>query len=59
MDNQAMKNHYLLVQIADMIMHLYEHGITTLKESRKTAKEIPSYLLDAIRTRKQRKIPRP
>lgn len=50
MDYQAMKNHYLLVQIADMIMQLYEHGIKTLKESRKTAKEISSDLLEAIRS---------
>ncbi|NMA31939.1 MAG: transposase family protein [Candidatus Methanofastidiosa archaeon] len=48
----AMKNHYLLTQIADILMQLYENGCRLLREIRKTAKEISSDLLEAIRTRK-------
>lgn len=48
----AMKNHYLLTQIADILMQLYENGTMLLKEIRKTAKEISSNLLEAIRTRR-------
>jgi len=51
-DYTAMKNHYLLVQIADIIMQLYENGSSVLKGMKKTAKEKSSNLLEAIRTRK-------
>lgn len=47
----AMKNHYLLTQIADILMQLYENGIKILKDLKKTTKEISSNLLEAIRTR--------
>ena len=48
----AMKNYYLLTQIADILMQLYENGLGLLKKVKKTAKEISSNLLEAIRTRK-------
>lgn len=48
----AMKNHYILTQIADMIMQLFEKGLGILKEGKKTLKEISSNLLEAIRTRR-------
>ncbi|MDC3416214.1 transposase family protein [Aquibacillus salsiterrae] len=48
----AMKNHYLLAQIADILMLLYEKGCRMLKSFQKTAKEISSNLLEAIRTRR-------
>lgn len=48
----AMKNHYLLTQIADIIMQLFESGSNVFKHFKKTAKEISSILLEAIRTRK-------
>jgi hypothetical protein len=51
-DYVAMKNHYLLTQIADILMQLYENGFKVLKVLKKTAKEISSNLLEAIRTRK-------
>lgn len=51
-DYTAMKNHYLITQIADMIMQLYENGVKILKDLKKTAKEISSNLLEAIRSRK-------
>lgn len=47
----AMKNHYLLTQITDMIMMLYERGSKAVKESKKTIKEISSDLLDSLRNK--------
>ena len=41
----AMKNHYLLAQIADIIVQLYEKGIPIIKELKKTIKNISSDLL--------------
>ncbi len=45
-----MKNHYLLVQITDIIRQLYEKGSTAFKKLRKTAKEKSSNLLESFRT---------
>src|SRR5699024_8356260 len=36
----AMKNHYLLTQITDILMQLFEKGSKALKHVKKTAKEI-------------------
>lgn len=47
----AMKNHYLLIQLTDILIQLYENGSRIFKEMKKTAKEISSNLLEAIRTR--------
>jgi hypothetical protein len=47
-----MKNHYLLVQIIDIIVQLYEKGSTVFRAFKKTAKEKSSNLLEAIRTRR-------
>ena len=47
----AMKNHYLLTQITDILMQLFEKGSKSVKSFKKTAKEISSNLLEAIRTR--------
>lgn len=48
---RAMKNHYLLTQITDILMQLYVNGFKLLREFRKTAKEISSNLLEAVRSR--------
>jgi hypothetical protein len=48
----AMKNHYLLVQITDILVQLYLNGSKLLTELKKSAKEISSKLLEAFRTRK-------
>ncbi|WP_227935272.1 hypothetical protein [Alkalihalobacillus deserti] len=48
----AMKNHYLLVQIKNIIIQLYEKGSIVFKTLKKTAKEKSSNLLEAIRSRK-------
>lgn len=47
----AMKNHYLLTQITDILVQLFENGFKLLREFKKTAKEISSNLLEAIRSR--------
>ncbi len=47
----AMKNHYLLTQIADILMQLYENGSKIFKTVKKTIKEISSSLLEALRTK--------
>lgn len=47
----AMKNHYLIIQITDFLMQLYENGSAILKTFKKTAKEKSSNLFEAIRTR--------
>ena len=52
LDYQAMKNHYFLTQITDILMQLYEKGAKIFKKLKKTAKEISSNLLEAIRTRR-------
>ena len=41
----ALKNHYLKTQIADIILQLYEKGIPIIKELNKTIKNISSDLL--------------
>ncbi|MFA8439018.1 transposase, partial [Bacillaceae bacterium YX66] len=51
-DYTAMKNHYLLVQIADILVQLYLNGAKILKGLKKSAKEKSSDLLEAIRRRK-------
>jgi len=51
-DYVAMKNHYLLTQITDILVQLYENGLKILRILKKTAKEISSNLLEAIRTRR-------
>lgn len=51
-DYTAMKNHYLLVQIADILVQLYLNGAKILKGLKKSAKEKSSDLLEAIRTHK-------
>ena len=40
-----MKNHYLLTQIADVLLQLYENGIKGLREIKRTIKNISSDLL--------------
>lgn len=51
-DYNAMQAHYLITQIADILMQLYENGFKLLKNVWKTVKRISSDLLEAIRTRR-------
>ncbi|WP_228027536.1 transposase [Bacillus fonticola] len=46
-----MKNHYLLTQIADILMRLYENGSSVIKKVKKTIKEKSLDLFEAIRGR--------
>lgn len=48
---RAMKNHYLLAQLADILMQLYEHGAAVWKRMPCQIKEISSLLLASISSR--------
>jgi len=47
----AMKNHYLLAQISEIIMQLFENGSELLKAIKHGVKEISSLLLESLRIR--------
>jgi len=44
-----MKNHYLLTQLADMLLQMYENGIKDLKVVKRTIEEISSGLLESLK----------
>lgn len=46
----AMKNHYLLTQLADILRQLYEKGVDKIRDLNKSIKEISSSLLESFRT---------
>jgi ArsR family metal-binding transcriptional regulator len=43
-----MKNHYLITQIADIIIQIFENGLTEINILKKSIKEISSKLLDSF-----------
>ena len=47
----AMKNHYLITQLADILRQLYEHGVDKIRDLNKCIKEISSNLLESFRMR--------
>ena len=49
LDYTALKNHYLITQIADMLVQLYENGIKGIKELKRTIANIAKGLLDSLR----------
>ena len=49
---KAMKNHYLLAQIAHMIRQLMEKGIEVYRKYKKKLKNISAELFEIFRTRK-------
>ncbi|GEQ23554.1 hypothetical protein CBU02nite_40600 [Clostridium butyricum] len=49
LDYQAMKNHYLIVQIADILRQLLENGSKVIKELKLGIKEISSKMLESFR----------
>lgn len=51
MDYNAMKNHYLIAQIAEILRQLYVKGAEGIKDLNKGIKEISSCLLESLRTR--------
>ena len=49
LDYNAMKNHYLLTQLADMLLQLYECGIKDIKVIKRTLAEISLGLLESLK----------
>ncbi|MEI6297515.1 MAG: transposase family protein [bacterium] len=47
----AMKNHYLITQLADILRQLYEKGAEKIRDLKKSIKEISSSLLESLRTK--------
>ncbi len=52
LDYNAMKNHYLITQIADILMQMYENGDKGVKELKYTIKKISEELLESLRKQK-------
>ncbi len=48
-DYQALQNHYLITQIADMLVQLYEYGMKGIRELRRTVKNVAKGLLESLR----------
>ena len=48
-DYNAIKNHYLLVQLADMIRQLFENGYELIRSLKASIKEISSRILESFR----------
>lgn len=48
-DHTAMKNHYLIVQIADILRQLFEQGYELIRSLKAGIKEISSRLLESFR----------
>lgn len=51
LDYNAMKNHYLITQLADILRQLYENGVDKIRGLNKSIKEISSSLLESFRMR--------
>lgn len=49
LDYNAMKNHYLLTQLADVLLQLYENGIKDIKIIKRTLEKIAEGLLECLR----------
>lgn len=49
LDYNAMKNHYLITQLADILMQLYENSEHGVKELKYTIKKIAEELLESLR----------
>jgi len=49
LDYNAMKNHYLLTQLADLLLQLYERGVKGLKIIKRTIADISEGLLECLR----------
>jgi hypothetical protein len=49
LDYNAMKNHYLITQLADMLLQLYECGVKDIKIIKRTLKDISEGLLECLR----------
>ena len=48
LDYTALKNHYLITQIADMLVQLYENGVKGVKELKRTVENVSKGLLECL-----------
>jgi hypothetical protein len=48
-DYQALQNHYLITQIADMLVQLYEYGMKGIRELKRTIENVSKGLLESLR----------
>ena len=46
---QALQNHYLISQIADMLVQLYEYGMKGIRELKRTIENVAKGLLESLR----------
>ena len=49
LDYNAMRNHYLLTQLADILVQLYENGVKGIKIINRTIAKISEGLLESIK----------
>jgi hypothetical protein len=49
LDYNAMKNHYLLTQLADVLLQLYENGIKDIKIIKRTLEKVSEGLLECLK----------
>lgn len=54
LDYNAMKNHYLITQLADVLLQLYENGVKGIKVIKRTIEKISEGLLDSIQKQQLR-----
>lgn len=47
LDYNAMKNHYLITQLADVLLQLYENGVKGIKVIKRTIEKISEGLLES------------
>ncbi len=48
-DYQALQNHYLITQISDMLVQLYEYGLKGIRELERTIENVWKGLLESIK----------
>lgn len=48
LDYNAMKNHYLITQLADVLLQLYENGVKEIKIIKRTIEKISEGLLESL-----------
>jgi len=48
LDYNAMKNHYLITQLADVLLQLYENGVKGIKIIKRTIEKISEGLLESL-----------
>lgn len=54
LDYNAMKNHYLITQLADVLLQLYENGVKGIKVIKRTIEKISEGLLESLQKQQLR-----